>query len=155
MWMVFFLTKSAQLQRVHRVLSWVHYFSWYTSMTYQNLTTDKTWNPSLLMALLYRLLIETYNLQQNVCVGPTKTGKVVYQMENKTKSWENQGRHILQVPSRQKLRTHPKTLWWEAQNLSSSETSRNHFRLQIHFPKTLWENPRALQHQVPPNQTFS
>ena len=45
--------------------------------------------------------------------------------------------------------------WWETQNLSSSETSRNHFRLQIYLPKTLWGNPGALQHQVSPNQTFS
>ena len=36
-------------------------------MTYQNLTTDKTQNPSLLMTLLYGLLVETYTLQQNFC----------------------------------------------------------------------------------------
>ena len=38
-----------------------------TSMTYQNLTTDKTQNPSLLMTLHYGLLVETYTLQQNFC----------------------------------------------------------------------------------------
>ena len=38
-----------------------------TSMTYQNLTTDKTQNPSLPMTLLYGLLVETYTLQQNFC----------------------------------------------------------------------------------------
>ena len=37
------------------------------SMTYQNLTTDKTPNPSLLMTLHYELLVETYTLQQNFC----------------------------------------------------------------------------------------
>ena len=37
-------------------------------MTYQNLTTDKTRNPSLLMTLLYGLLAKIYNLQQNVWV---------------------------------------------------------------------------------------
>ena len=58
-------------------------------------------------------------------------------------------------PARQKFRTHSKTVWWETQNLSSSEISRNHFRLQIHLPKTLWGNPEALQHQVSPNQTVS
>ena len=31
----------------------------------QNLTTDKTQNPSLLMTLLCRLLVKMYNLQQN------------------------------------------------------------------------------------------
>ena len=36
-------------------------------MTYQNLTTDKTQNPSLLMTLLYGLPVETYTLQQNFC----------------------------------------------------------------------------------------
>ena len=46
---------------------------------------------------------------------------------------ENQGHHILQVLSRQKARTHSKTVQRETQNLSSSEISRNHFRLQIHF----------------------
>ena len=40
-----------------------------TSTTYHNLTTGKTRNPILLMTQ-----------------GPTKTGKVVCQMENKTES---------------------------------------------------------------------
>ena len=40
----------------------------YTSMTYQNLTTNKTRNPSSLMTLLYGLPAKTYNLQQNFCV---------------------------------------------------------------------------------------
>ena len=46
---------------------------------------------------------------------------------------------IFSRSSRQKLRTHTKTVWQEVQNLSSSEISRNCFRLQIHFPKTLEE----------------
>ena len=50
---------------------------------------------------------------------------------------KNQGHHILQVLSRQKFRTHSKTAWRKTQNLSSSEISRNYFRLQIHFPKIL------------------
>ena len=37
-------------------------------MTNQNLTTDKTQKPSLLMILLYGLLVKVYNLQQNFCV---------------------------------------------------------------------------------------
>ena len=41
--------------------------SCFTSMTYQNLTTDKTPNPSLLMTLHYGLLVEMYTLQQNFC----------------------------------------------------------------------------------------
>ena len=36
-------------------------------MTSQNLTTDKTQNPSLLMTLLYGLLVKMYNLQQTFC----------------------------------------------------------------------------------------
>ena len=70
-------------------------------------------------------------------------------------SWKNQSHHILQVLSRQKSRTHCKTVWWETQSLSSSEISRNHFRLQIHVLETLGGNPGTLQHQVSPNQTFS
>ena len=46
---------------------------------------------------------------------------------------KNQGHHILQVLSRRETRTHPKTVRREAQNLSSCEISRNHFRLYIHF----------------------
>ena len=61
----FLPTKSAPLQGYHRVLYRVHYFLSYTSMTYQNLTTDKIQNPSLLMTLLYGLLVKMYNLQQN------------------------------------------------------------------------------------------
>ena len=37
--------------------------------------------------------------------------------------------HILQIPSCQKIRSRPKTVWREAQNLSSSEISRYHFQL--------------------------
>ena len=37
-------------------------------MAYQNLTTDKTPNPSLLITLLYELLVKIYNLLQNFCV---------------------------------------------------------------------------------------
>ena len=44
---------------------------------------------------------------------------------------------FLQVISRQKFRTHPKTVWRETQSQNSGEFSRNYFRLQIHFPKTL------------------
>ena len=35
------------------------------SVTYQNLTSDKTQNPSLLMTLLYGLLVKMDNLQQS------------------------------------------------------------------------------------------
>ena len=40
-------------------------------------------------------------------------------------------------PLAMKIRTHPKTVWREAQNLSSSEISRYHFRLKTHIPKAL------------------
>ena len=43
-----------------------------------------------------------YNVQQNF-EGPTLTGKVVCQMENKTQSCRNQGHHVLQVISHQKV----------------------------------------------------
>ena len=46
------------------VLSPLHFP--YTLMTYQNLTTDKIQNPSLLMTLLYGLLVKVSNLQQNI-----------------------------------------------------------------------------------------
>ena len=39
-----------------------------TYMTYQNLTKDKTRNPSSLMTLLYGPLVKMYSLQQNFCV---------------------------------------------------------------------------------------
>ena len=49
--------------------------------------------------------------------------------------------YILQVPSCKKVRTHPETSWREAQNLSSSEISRNHFgskfTFQEHFEEIL------------------
>ena len=37
-------------------------------MTYQNITTDKTRNPSLLMTLFHGMLEKMYNLKQNFCV---------------------------------------------------------------------------------------
>ena len=124
-------------------------------LIYQNLTKDKPRNPSSLMTLLYGLLRKTYNLQQNFCVRTYENWQSGVPMENEIKSWKNQAHHILQVPSRKKFRTRAETVWRETQNLSSSEVSRNHFRLQIHFPKTLWGNPGTLKHQVSPNQTFS
>ena len=52
-------------------------------MTYQNLTTDKTRNPSLLMTLLYGLLVEIYNLQQwcakwRIKLNPEKTKVILF-----------------------------------------------------------------------------
>ena len=62
-------------------------------------------------------------------------------MEKKTESWKNQGHHILQVPSHQKFRTHSKTVWWETQNLSSSEvlgiTFDSKFTFQKYFEEIL------------------
>ena len=39
----------------------------------QNLTTDKTRNPSSLMTLLYGLPVKMYDLQQNFCIRTYKT----------------------------------------------------------------------------------
>ena len=67
--------------------------------------------------------------------GPSKLGSVMCQIENQTESRKNQGDHILQVHFRQKNRTQPKTLWGDTKSLSSSEISRNYFRLPTHFQK--------------------
>ena len=48
-------------------------------------------------------------------------------MKNQTESRENQGDHILQVQTRQKNRTKPKTVWRDTKSLSSSRISRNYF----------------------------
>ena len=69
--------------------------------------------------------------------GPSELGNVVCQMENQTKPRENQGDYILQVRTRQENRTQPKTVWRDTKSLSSSEISRNYFRLQAHFKKAL------------------
>ena len=53
----------------HRVLSCVDYFSWYTSMTYQNLTTNKTRNPSLLILMTLKLLVP--NVKLHLILGKT------------------------------------------------------------------------------------
>ena len=80
-----------------------------------------------------------------------KLGNMVYQMENQT----TQGDHVLLVHSRQKNITQSKTVWRDTKSLSSSEISRNYFRLSTHFPKTLWGHPGPLQHQVPPIKVTS
>ena len=59
--------------------------------------------------------------------GPSKLGNVVCQMENQTESREDQGDYILQVRSRQKNRTQPKTVWQDTKSLASSEISSNCF----------------------------
>ena len=43
--------------------------------------------------------------------GPSKLGSVVWQLENQAESRKNEGDHILQVHSRQKNSTQPKTVW--------------------------------------------
>ena len=152
----FLSEKTSPIAGYHRVLSWVHYFFWYMSMTYQNLTTDKTQNPSLLLTLFYGLLVKMYNLQQNfLCKDLRKLAKWCAKWRIKLNPEKDHGHHILQVLSHQKFRNHSKTVWWETQNLFLMEISRNYFRLQIHFSKTLRGNPGALQQQVSPNQTFS
>ena len=47
------------------------------------------------------------------------------------------GDRILQVQTRQNNRTQPKTVRRDTKSLSSSEISRNYFRLSTHFQKTL------------------
>ena len=63
--------------------------------------------------------------------------------------------YILQVHTRQKNRTQPKTIWRDTKNLSSSEISRCYFRLPAQFQKTLWGHPGSLQYQVPPFKVIS
>ena len=76
----------------------------------------------------------------NICfaaTGRSECGNVVCQIENQTESPpKNHGDHILQVCSRQKNRTQPKTVWLDIKSLSSSGISRNFFQLSVHFPKT-------------------
>ena len=67
--------------------------------------------------------------------GPSKLGNVVCQMENQTESRKNQGDYILQVRSRQKNRTQPKTVWRDTKSLSLIEISRNYFDSQLTFQK--------------------
>ena len=76
-------------------------------------------------------------------------------MENQTKSRKNQGDYILQVHTRQKNRTQPKTAWRDSKSISSSEISRNYFRLPAHFQKALRGHPGPLQYQVQPFKATS
>ena len=83
-----------------------------------------------------------FQLKRTLCsnifaTGPSQLGNVVCQMENQTESRKKQGDHILQVHTRQKNRTQSKTVWRDSKSLSSSEISRNYFRLPIHFQKAL------------------
>ena len=48
---------------------------------------------------------------------------------------KNQGDYILQVRTRQKNRTQPKTVWRDSKSISSSEIFGNHFRLPTQFQK--------------------
>ena len=50
---------------------------------------------------------------------------MVCQIENQTETRKNQGDHILQVQTRQKNRTQPKTVWRDTKRLFSSEISGN------------------------------
>ena len=61
---------------------------------------------------------------------------------------KNQGDCILQVRTFQKNRTQPKTVWGDTESLSSSEISRNYFRLPTVFQKTLRGHLGPLQYQV-------
>ena len=87
--------------------------------------------------------------------GSSELGNVVCQMEKQTKSRQNQGDYILQLRTRQKNRTQPKTVWRDTKSPSSSEISRNYFRLPTHFRKALRGHPGPLQYQVPPFKATS
>ena len=70
-----------------RVLSWVHYFFWFTSTIYQHRTTNKIFSSSSLMILHNALsALKTYVSGKIFSTGPSKLGNVVRQMENQTKS---------------------------------------------------------------------
>ena len=101
-----------------------------------------------------------FQLKRTFCskifaTGPSKLGNVVCQMENQTKSRENQGDYIIQVHTRQKNRTQPKTVWRYSKSISSSEISGNYFRLPTEFQKALRGHPGPLQCQVPPFKATS
>ena len=72
---------------------------------------------------------------KNFETGPSKLGNVVCQMENQTESRKKQSDLILQVHTRQKNRTEPKTVWRDTKSLSSSEISGNYFDSQLSFKK--------------------
>ena len=82
--------------------------------------------------------------------GPSELANVVCYIENQTKSQKNEGDIILQVRTRQKNRTQPKTVWRDSKSISSSEISRNYFRLPTHFQKEFRGHPGSLQYKVPP-----
>ena len=77
------------------------------------LTTDKTQNPSLLMTLLYGLLVKMYKLQQNFLKRTYQNWQSGVPNGEKNSILKNKSHHILQVLSRQKTRTHSKTVWRE------------------------------------------
>ena len=73
-------------------------------------------------------------------------------MDNQTKSRKNQGDYILQVRTRQKNKTQPKTVLRDTGSLSSSEISRNYFRLLTQFQKALRGYPSPLQYKATSQQ---
>ena len=113
-----------------------------------------TLHPNKTIPILWWYCTMGFQLKRTFCsknfvTEPAKLGNVACQMENQTESWKNQGDHILQVHTHQKNRTQPKTIWRDTKSLSSSEISRNYFRLLPHFQKALWGHPGPLQYQVP------
>ena len=72
--------------------------------------------------------------------------------ESKLIPKKNQRNYILQVHTRHKNRTQPKTVWRDTKNLSSSEISRHYFRLTTQFQRTHRGHHGPLQYQVPPSK---
>ena len=98
-----------------------------------------------------------FQLKRTFCsktfaTGPSKLGNVMCQTDNQTESQKNEGDHILQIQTHQKNRTQPKNVWRDAEGISSSEISRNHFSLSAHFQTTLLGHPG---HQVLPIKAIS
>ena len=133
--MVSFLTKSGPLQgSVLSPLLFLIYVSDLPKPRHRQTSKSQFADDTA----LYGLLVKTYNLQQNVSVRTFKNWQSgVPKWRIKRNPEKTKVVTFSRFPSRQKFGTRPKTAWREAQILSSSEISRNYFRLQIHFPKTL------------------
>ena len=72
----------------HRVLSWVHYFTWFTLTIFQHRTTNNT----LSIPIRWWYCTMSFQLKRTFCskmfaTGPSKLGNVVCQMKNQTGSW--------------------------------------------------------------------
>ena len=108
---------------------------WLWTQDLNHLSTNKTLCPNSLMIPHNGLQVKRLFCSKIFATGSSELGNVACQIENQAESRTNQGDCILQVHTRQKNRTQPKTVWRDTKSHPQVKFLGITFDSQLSFRK--------------------